>query len=538
MIDKLKSQRFIIENVLRVDFGIPSYILDNYSENALVVLDQDLRVNPYSCYDKECGFTITLCNKVAEKIGYTNQTEKCKAYIQFSLDKVAEQGHCYAKEWQVNSHLKDQKFTDYCFQNAISELQKQRLVFVSPKGNYFSSKYFNAEMRFANKLKELSKLNNRHTGFIKSDFSSVYEKLNEIQKSVVDAIESNSLIVFTGLPGTGKTTTIRAIVDCYGEEDILLFAPTGKAAARMSELCSIQANTLHSVFSPLFIDRPVYENKIIIVDELSMCDVEIAGNLANGIGNGCVVILVGDPDQLPSVGPGQVLKDVLASGVGLRYHLNVVMRTKPGSILQSAHSIHAGKFIVTGEDKEVLTFYPKVWDIAIIVSQILKHPEWKDAQFLSVLREKGSTIANTVAQKILNPHGLNKFKTGDKVIHTKNNKDLGVFNGEMGIVVNSGFDGITVEFKDKLISYPHNLMWQLDLAYCITIHKSQGSEFDKVVLLLSPSQITTRNIFYTGLTRTKSKILIVAPSEEVIVNAIANKQKSRQTSMSWLLKKE
>ena len=139
-------------------------------------------------------------------------------------------------------------------------------------------------------------------------------------------------------------------------------------------------------------------------------------------------------------------------------------------------------------------------------------------------------------QQTLHPHNIHKFRVGDKVIHTKNNKELGVFNGEMGKVVKVG-QFVYVQFRDKLIPYPHHMTWQLDLAYCITIHKSQGSEFDKVVLFVTPSQITTRNLLYTGITRAKQRALIVSPSSEVVKQAIANKQKPRQTSMSWLIKK-
>ena len=213
------------------------------------------------------------------------------------------------------------------------------------------------------------------------------------------------------------------------------------------------------------------------------------------------------------------------------------MRQKPGSIIQSAHSIHSGNNLVIGSDNEIITFYPNSWDLIKITTKLLGSKEWQGAQILSVLKDKGSKIINDVARSYYYPNSSNTYEVGVKVIHTKNNKDLGVYNGEMGIVVRKTDRVTTVEFKDKIVDYPNSLLWQLDLAYAITVHKSQGSEFDKTVFFVNPSQITTRNLLYTGLTRAKSKILIIAPSETSVLDAINNKQKPRQTSLSWLLKR-
>jgi exodeoxyribonuclease V alpha subunit len=303
----------------------------------------------------------------------------------------------------------------------------------------------------------------------------------------------------------------------------------------MTELCGIQASTLHSFFLNPF--GEILENTIIIIDELSMCDVEIAGQLQRLIGNGCVLLLIGDPDQLPSVGPGEVLQDVIDSGIGIRYHLNQVMRTKPGSILNSAISIHNNCNVICGPDKEVITYYPNTWDLEKITSRLLIHPEWRDAAILCCLKEKGSKIINDCAKKIFHPNSSSNFNVGDKVIHTKNNRDLGVFNGEQGSVLKINERIMLVEFKDKIIEYPRQFFWQLELAHCITVHKSQGSEYDKVIFFMQPSQITNKNLIYTAVTRTKSKLLILAPSEKSLLDGIQTKQKPRQTSLKWLLQK-
>jgi exodeoxyribonuclease V alpha subunit len=535
VIAALKTKRFSNEIKLRTEYGIPQYILDAKTEVELEEMVSGVVKNPWRYYDKDIGFSINLCERLAEKFKVSDNYEAAKAYLQFSIDKVAEQGHTYAREWQVLNIIKKKNLTDYDTQKALDFLQRTNVLFVSDKKNYFLSKYFSAEQSFANLLKEQNRRNGYATGFYKKE-SFLYDQLTDTQQQVVDAIQYNSLIVFTGLPGTGKTTTVRAIVDCYDGHDIKLFAPTGKAASRMAELCGIEAATLHSYFLNQF--GNVLENTIIIIDELSMCDVEIAGQLERLIGNNCVLLLIGDPDQLPSVGPGQVLKDVLASKIGLRYHLNDILRQKPGSILKSAHSIHAGNNIISGLDKEVTIYHPNIWDVEKITSKLLIHPEWRDAQFLSVLKEKGSQIINNSAKKILHPNSSNNFNAGDKVIHTKNNKELNVYNGEMGIVIKVRERNMIVEFKDKIIEYPHQYFWQLDLAYAITVHKSQGSEFDRVVFFINPSQITSRNLIYTGLTRARNRILVLSPSEYALTEAINNQEKPRQTSLSWLLKKE
>ena len=535
MIAALKTKIFSYTIQLR-EIGIPPYVIDNYDELQLERMLVLVKTNPWCLYNIENGFTLKLCEQLAEKFHIDDQLEKGKTYLQAALDRIANQGHTYGKEYQINSYLKIGNFTDYIKKKAINSLQNEGLLFVSDKGNYFLSKFFNAEKAFANLLKDLDKQNGYFTGFRK-DYSFLYDELNDDQRRVVDALEYNRLVILTGLPGTGKTTTIRAIVDSYNSDNVILLAPTGKAASRMSELCGVPASTLHSFFFNPNGCVNIIENKIVIIDEISMLDAEVAGFVANGIGEGCNLLLVGDPDQLPSVGPGETLKSIIDSKIGLSYHLDTIVRQSPGSIIKSAHAIHAGNNLIYGNDHQVLSYFPNKWDLERIASKICQHPEWHDSQFLSVLKEKGSTIINKIAQNILNPSKIDGFHAGDHVIHIKNNKDLNVSNGECGIVINNDLNRIRVEYKDKIIEYSNSLLWQLELAYCITVHKAQGSEYNSVVLFVNESSILNRNLIYTAITRAKNKILIVAPSENVLQEAIQNKQKPRQTSLRWLLER-
>jgi exodeoxyribonuclease V alpha subunit len=521
-----------------LEIGVPRHVIKEYGEYEKQNLLHRLRIDPWSCYDKDKGLTIKICDTISNNLNIHNNVMRCKGYLRYVLECIAENGHCYGRSKQVLDKLSDEAyFSNDVVRQATDELLDDKLMFVSPKNNYFLYKYFYAEKNFANMLIKKWRSNGNETGFI-CEYTEKLEMLNETQRAVVDAIENNYLIILTGLPGTGKTTTISAIVECYGEDNVVLLAPTGKAASRISELCGMKASTLHSYFFNPNEKINYIKEKIVIIDELSMLDVEIAGWIAEGIGEDCVLILVGDPNQLPSVGPGQVLQDILDSNARERYHLTRIMRQQPGSIIQSAHAIHAGKDLVAGSDKEVSIYCPDKWDLNEITYHICEDPEWRDAQFLSVLKDMGSRIINPAAQRIFRTiRPGNIFAMKDKVIHIKNNKDLGVYNGEMGEVGYMNDQYLEVEYRDKIIKYPKFLWWQLELAYCVTIHKAQGSEFDKVVLFISPSRITTRNIIYTGITRAKSKVLVIAPSMRVISDAISNIGSKRQTSMSYLIAK-
>lgn len=532
MIAALNTNSFYYQQKLRSEFGIPNYILNSLDERSLLEIIEKAPINPWSLYSKENNFSIKLCDSLAERFKVNNDLEKCKGYLQYALDVIAEQGHCYATQEQIKYILKNQNFSDYIFQEATNRLQKQNIIFVNGKNDYILLNYFMAEKSFADLL---DKHNIKKRQNFRKRKSLSYERLNEIQKEAVNAIENNSLIILTGSAGTGKTTVIKSICDCYGEDAVLLFAPTGKAASRLTEVCSVQARTLHSYF--LNPNAEIINDRIIVIDEISMMDIEIAGRLSDLIGDNCVLFLVGDYAQLPSVGPGEILKDILDSKIGTCYNLINVLRQNPGSLLESASNIRDGKFLVSNKDNEVITFYPSVWDLERLTTKLLTHSEWKDAQILCTLKKNGSDIINKIAQNILSKKINNSdiFNIGDKVIHTKNNKDLDVYNGDTGIILRNTDKFTYVEFRDKIVEYPKSLLWQLDLAYAITIHKSQGSEFDKTILIIQPSRITSKNLIYTGLTRARKRTLIISPSQQIILNGIERKQEARQTSLKWLL---
>lgn len=517
--------------------GFPWYIIQEWNEATCdAMLKKAMRHTVWSLYNKE-SFQLNLCEKISEawplKVDKSLlQLERAKACLKFAMDSVASEGHCYAFKHQMDYYLWRFKIAKDDLEAAKKALQEENLLSFDAKGNYYFSKYYFAECRFADLIKRMRKESNWFSPYP----SDKAEMLTEKQYEAVKSAGRNALTLLTGLPGTGKTTTVSAIVDVFSPENVLLLAPTGKAAARLREVCDgVEASTLHSYFfNPLDPVRPkVVENQIVIIDEVSMLDVEVAGWISKGISPSCNLVLVGDPDQLPSVGPGQILDDILATNPTNHYHLSEIMRQKPGSIIESAHSIHSGKGLVQGDDAEVEVFVPSAGDFNLerITNDLWKSKEWGNgaAQYLSVLRKNGSDIIN----RAIKPR--DEYLCGDKVIHIKNNRNLGVNNGEMGIVQARHIAGIRVRYEDKIIEYPKSLLWQLEDAYCITIHKAQGSEFEKVVMFVMPSKITTKNIIYTGLTRAKKKILIVAPSNDCIADAIQMKQVPRQTSLKYLL---
>ena len=368
-----------------------------------------------------------------------------------------------------------------------------------------------------------------------------FDALAEEQKEAVHALQKSNLVILTGLPGTGKTRTVSAISQIYGEENVVLCAPTGKAAKRITELCGMEARTLHSIL--FFTDtyegyklegNGTLEGKLVIVDEASMMDIEIAGKLAIALDKTtCKLLVVGDPCQLPSVGPGEVLKSVVDSGIGIHCHLTQIKRQNPGSIINSAHAIANGEMLIRGEDKEVQTYYYGNTPMTELAKRLAISDKWLGAQFLTVLKDQGSGIINPIIQEVVNP-GLGRFRDGDKIIHLKNDKTNNVMNGDTGVVRKVFKTGeLIAEYSDKReVYYSKRMQWMIDLAYAFTVHKAQGSEFDRVIFFLNKSRITTRNLLYTGLTRAKKQILVIAENEDVVCDAIDNLDKGRQSSLT------
>ena len=413
-------------------------------------------------------------------------------------------------------------------------------------------------------------------------------ELDELQRDAVVEAVKNGLLIITGGPGTGKTTTINAIIQYFEMEgmDIFLAAPTGRAAKRMTETTGYQASTIHRLLelSGMMDDSSAavhferneenpLEADVIIIDEMSMVDISLMHALLRAVQVGTRLILVGDVNQLPSVGPGRVLKDVIDSRCFRVVKLNKIFRQATESdIVMNAHKINRGETVKI-DNKSKDFFFLKRYDADVIVAGIVylvqkKLPPYVkakplDIQVLTPMRKGllGVERLNEVLQKYLNPQDAKKkeketgkglFREGDKVMQIRNNyqleweirgkygiavdKGVGVFNGDMGIIeeINTFAETLTVVFEEnRYVEYSFKQLDELELAYAVTIHKSQGSEYPAVILPLlgGPRMLMSRNLLYTAVTRARTCVTILG-SEVTFEEMIRNKQeKERYTSL-------
>lgn len=464
----------------------------------------------------------------------------------------------------------------------LKEIEKQKVI--------YSSRLYYLELNVARMLSDLNikydipltEIEKRLNVFaVQSEI-----ELDEMQKTAVAEAARNGLLIITGGPGTGKTTTINAIIKFFEAEglDILLAAPTGRAAKRMSETTGYEAQTIHRLLeitgAPKEADSAYHferneENPLeadaIIIDEMSMVDIHLIHALLKAVTIGTRLILVGDVNQLPSVGPGNVLKDIIGS-----HHFNVVMLTKifrqasESDIIINAHKINAGEPIAL-DNKSKDFFFLQRNDVRVIIGVMItliskKLPGYVNAtpfdiQVLTPMRkgELGVERLNQVLQQYLNPSSRDKkekefsqgvFREGDKVMQIKNNYQIpwvikskysttvetgmGVFNGDAGIIkeINLFAENLTVEFDEgRLVEYSFTNVDELELAYAITIHKSQGSEYPAVIMpiLSGPGMLFNRNLLYTAVTRAKACVAIVG-SRDMVWHMIDNEIEQRRYS--------
>ena len=531
------EKQLYIDNI-HENFGVSPFILENFAIFELIDMFNTIKADPWFWYSKDKGFTVGIADKVAEYCKIPFDSRRNKAVYMAALEGVIDFGHCYARDYQLNINLEFFKFPMDDLLEVQETLTNKHKITITKGGKIYPTRLIIAERYFAQALVDLTK---EKLVRFKPHMVEEYNILADEQKKVVAALEQSNLVIMTGLPGTGKTKTISVISKMYGEENVVLCAPTGKAAKRITELCGMDARTLHSIlyFTETFEGYKLQGNgtlqdALVIVDEASMMDIEIAGKLAIGLDKtSCKLLIVGDSCQLPSVGPGEVLKQIVESGIGIHCHLTEIKRQQPGSIIKSAHAIANGQALVKGEDKEVQTFFYGNADVKDLIKRIATSNKWENAQFLSVLKEHGSEIINPIVQDIVNP-GTGVYRPKDRIIHLKNDKMNNVMNGDTGTIRTVFKTGdFAAEYSDnRQVFYTKKMQWMVGLAYAFTVHKAQGSEFEKVIFFLNKSRITTRNLLYTGLTRAKKQILIVAENEDIVFNAIDNLDKGRQSSLT------
>lgn len=579
-------------------------VYDMLGANAIAEIEAD----PYILIDISRGVDFKQIDQMAIKLGIERENQKrVKSGIKYALIKITYNGHCCTLESNLIEYVKTLlNVNEAVIQDGIVNLKVNNEIVVENRNDekwVYLYSFYKAENQIAERILKLDKAKNmKKVSNIEKELKIVEEKtdimLSEKQKEAIRAINDNNVTIITGGPGTGKTTIIKSIIEIYKQKKykIVLCAPTGRAAKRMTETTGEEASTLHRLLEigkvdeeSLFKKDSEYQGApidgdIIIVDEVSMVDMFIMSYLLDCIYLGTKLILVGDSDQLPSVGPGSVLQDLIASEKIVTVHLDKIFRQAAKSkIIVNAHRVNNGKGFISKEDPELEKdskqdfYFIKENSQEKILEEVLSlcngrlkkfgdYDFFENIQVLSPTKKGllGTKEMNKALQNELNPHreGENEkasmgaiFRIGDRVMQIKNNYDIswerrsdesveignGVFNGEMGTITNidEKQKNVRVKFDDeKVCWYEFNELEQLEHSYCITIHKAQGSEFDVVIMIIPQAapMLLTRNLLYTGLTRAK-KLLIVIGNDRIIDFMIRNvDSKKRNTGLEYKLK--
>lgn len=551
-----------------------------------------IRENPYRLADDIEGVGFRTADEIAVRVGIRMDSDfRIRSGILYVLLQASTEGHTYLPEeeltrrtgqlLEVGEEQIEKQYMDLAIERKIIMKQGENQTQI------YAASFYYMEANTATMLKQLNVSYDVPDLEIEERVRRIEKQtgmeLDEHQMTAVKEAVRNGLLIITGGPGTGKTTTINTIIKYFEMEglDIFLAAPTGRAAKRMSETTGFEARTIHrmlelngGVDGAAGFERneqnPL-ETDVVIIDEMSMVDISLMHALLKAVAVGTRLILVGDVNQLPSVGPGSVLRDIIRS-----HECNVVMLTKifrqasTSDIIVNAHKINQGEE-VTLDNKSMDFFFLKRYDADVIISVVLqlikqKLPKFVDAtpydiQVLTPMRKGllGVERLNGILQRYLNPpspqkrekeHGDILFREGDKIMQTRNNyqleweirtkyglsvdKGTGVFNGDMGIVreINDFAETMTVEFDEgRMVEYSYKLLDELELAYAITIHKSQGSEYPAVVipLLSGPSMLMNRNLLYTAVTRARKCVTLVG-NEVTFAQMVQNTSQQKRYS--------
>lgn len=551
-----------------------------------------LKENPYRMADDVDGVGFRTADEIASRVGIRTDSDfRIRSGIQYALLQASNEGNTYLPMPELTQRASAllEIEPEYIEKHYMNLAMDRKIIMrqVDDVTQIYASAFFYMEANTATMLKNLD------ASFDVTDIE-IEARLRQIEKQTkmdldehqVEAVKEavrNGVLVITGGPGTGKTTTINTIIKYFESEgmDIFLAAPTGRAAKRMSETTGFEARTIHRMLelnggvegnagferneqNPL-------ETDVIIIDEMSMVDISLMYSLLKAIVAGTRLILVGDVNQLPSVGPGNVLKDIIDSGLFHTVMLTKIFRQASTSdIIVNAHKINRGEPVEL-DNKSMDFFFLKRYDADKIINVTLqlilqKLPKFvgasmMDIQVLTPMRKGllGVERLNTVLQMYLNPpdkrkkekeHGTTLFREGDKVMQIKNNyqleweirskyglcidKGTGVFNGDTGIIeeINDFAETVTVCFDEgRMVEYSYKLLEELELAYAVTIHKSQGSEYPAVVipLLSGPRMLMNRNLLYTAVTRAKKCVTIVG-NDTTFEQMIANNSQLKRYS--------
>lgn len=596
--DMRKAMLFLQKYGISLNLGAKIY--QKYKDTMYTVLQE----NPYKLAEDISGVGFKIADEIASRIGiHTDSDYRIRSGMLYTLLQSTGEGHTFLPKEQLFARASELLGVDAAYmEKHLMDMSIDRKVVLKEENGeviVYPSQYYYLELNTARMLRELNVLCPEEEGFVQKRIAAIEKEtgmvLDEMQKKAVTEAANHGVFVLTGGPGTGKTTTINAIIRFFEAEgaELRLAAPTGRAAKRMTEATGYEAQTIHRLLEltglpdedregqAVHFERNAQnplEADVIIIDEMSMVDIHLMHSLLLAVNAGTRLILVGDENQLPSVGPGNVLRDIIRSEQFAVVELQKIFRQASTSdIVVNAHKINRGES-VSIDNKSRDFFFLKRYDadiiirvlIALIQEKLPKYVEAKpfDIQVLTPMRKGllGVERLNQILQRYLNPpengkkekeFGQNIFREGDKVMQIRNNyqmewevrgrygipieKGVGVFNGDTGIItnINEFSEMAEVEFEDgRIAEYSFKQLEELELAYAITIHKSQGSEYPAVVMpmLSGPKMLLNRNLLYTAVTRAKKCVTIVGSEvtfEEMIQN---EKQQKRFSSLDVRLR--
>jgi len=561
MIKKGWAEQQGIKNVMLFlqSYGISTAyslkIYKTYGNTAPEIIKQ----NPYRLISDVYGIGFKIADQIGKKLGIEERSPmRIKAGILFVLNEISKNGHTYCPEIDLIESVTQTLNYDLASSDTIiQELQNEGLIVIHKKNIYLADLYY-AERGIEESMKLIQSIPKEEINYEKL-LRAIENRYSKEQLAAIKYSLSNKILIITGGPGTGKTTALKGIIDIYKrmEKKILLAAPTGRAAKRMAEVIKMEAKTIHRLleFNPS--DNSFAYNKfnqlsadLIIIDEVSMIDTYLMYHLITAIDTKTTIVFVGDIDQLPSVGPGNVLRDLINSNSVSVVRLNKIFRQAESSdIIKNAHLINKGAMPVFNakdtdfvflDEKEPVVISEKI--LALCKDELpskLKFDTLLDIQVITPMYkgDVGVNYLNKLFQARINKNdiiysqGDRIFKAGDKIMQLRNNYDKNIYNGDIGFLIEYDDENknLVTDFEGRLIKYSPDEFDEITLAYAITVHKSQGSEYPCIIMPMVTQNyiMLQRNLLYTGITRA-SKLLIMLGSKQAVSIAVNNNKVQRR----------
>jgi exodeoxyribonuclease V alpha subunit len=562
---------FLASHNISTNYAIK--IFNKFGRRSIDVVKND----PYKLVYEIQGIGFKTADKIAKDIGFDeNSISRIKAGISYILFDATEEGHVYLTENDLIDRSKELlSVDDTIIKRGMDELVYEKRI-IKDAERVFLPGLYRAEVSISEKLKRMIKnpVKMMEPGILKNEIEQLeiirHITFTDKQKEAILKSFNNRVLILTGGPGTGKTTTIRGIIDLFFKMGmrISLAAPTGRAAKKLEETTGRESKTIHRLleFNPREgIFSKCAENllteDVIIIDEGSMIDTYLLNDLLNGVSVNSRLIIVGDADQLPSVGPGNVLKDIIDSNIIEVVRLDYIFRQiEKSDIVSNAHRVNKGEFPLVGNRMEDTFFLIKESDTSKIpeiikelclkrLPQKYNYDPFDDIQVLTPMYkgETGANNLNVILQDALNPTGeeLRKgekiFRVGDKVMQIRNNYDKDVFNGDIGRIksIDMEYQLVEIDFGFRRIIYEFKELDDIILAYATTVHKSQGCEYKSVIMPITTQHfiMLQRNLLYTAITRAKELMILIGTAKAINIAVKNNKISERYTSLKERLVK-